>query len=406
MCLASDEGGGIDAVEANSTFIHVVGLRAIDGQEMAAGLTKVVWSPRSNISLYGNTAPVTMYQNQGVIMGLGTDWTLSGSMNMLRELQCADYLNREHYGHFLSDRELWLMATGHGAIATHSDDFLGVLRAGLVADIAIFHNPDPTSVSAHRAVLEAHTDDVILVLRGGEALFGDTAVMDAIPGLDSSCEALPEAHYCATPKSACVESEYGSSFAALAGENGSSYPLVACGDPVDEPTCVPSRPGEYDGSTGAADTDGDGISDGDDNCPFVFNPIRPVDGGVQADHDGDGDGDVCDPCPIAPDTTDCPVPNPLDRDGDLIENADDNCRRITIPNSSTSTTTMSAMCATAVRKRQTPATALSGHDLRGEDRPEHRRPGSTRRRRGDGSSRSCVLHAGYVVIRGVRRPRV
>ena len=44
---------------------------------------------------------------------------------------------------------------------------------------------------------------------------------------------------------------------------------------------------EYNGVT-ATDADGDGVEDAQDNCPSVFNPIRPVDGGVQADHDSDG----------------------------------------------------------------------------------------------------------------------
>ena len=43
-------------------------------------------------------------------------------------------------------------------------------------------------------------------------------------------------------------------------------------------------------SSGAPDADGDGISDRDDNCPAVANPM-------QSDADGDGVGDACDVCP-------------------------------------------------------------------------------------------------------------
>ena len=38
-------------------------------------------------------AMVTAYKQMGVTIALGTDWLPSGSMNMLRELQCADYMN-------------------------------------------------------------------------------------------------------------------------------------------------------------------------------------------------------------------------------------------------------------------------------------------------------------------------
>ncbi len=50
-------------------------------------------------------------------------------------------------------------------------------------------------------------------------------------------------------------------------------------------------------NTCTADTDGDGIPDGTDNCRFVHNPD-------QADRDGDGFGDACDACP---DDADCPM---------------------------------------------------------------------------------------------------
>jgi len=58
------------------------------------------------------------------------------------------------------------------------------------------------------------------------------------------------------------------------------------------------------------DSDGDGIPDGEDNCPFVFNPD-------QADMDGDGVGDACDNCVtvVNPDQT--------DTDGDGVGDACD-----------------------------------------------------------------------------------
>ncbi len=44
---------------------------------------------------------------------------------------------------------------------------------------------------------------------------------------------------------------------------------------------------------GLRDSDGDGIADINDNCPFMVNPN-------QADTDGDGAGDVCDLAPLDP----------------------------------------------------------------------------------------------------------
>ena len=59
------------------------------------------------------------------------------------------------------------------------------------------------------------------------------------------------------------------------------------------------------------DSDGDGLSDAFDNCPFVRNPD-------QSNIDGDGLGDVCDPDPNNP-------PNSEDVDGDGIVDVFDAC---------------------------------------------------------------------------------
>ena len=51
--------------------------------------------------------------------------------------------------------------------------------------------------------------------------------------------------------------------------------------------------GDPEGNVCDADDDGDGVLDGEDNCPLVENPPL-VPGGDQADVDNDGEGDACD----------------------------------------------------------------------------------------------------------------
>jgi len=88
-------------------------------------------------------------------------------------------------------------------------------------------------------------------------------------------------------------------------------------EPKPEPVTPPPAP--------PTDSDGDGIPNASDNCPNVFNPIRAIDGGVQADSDGDGDGDACDVCPLDANTTMCKMFDPNDRDHDGVSNTSDNC---------------------------------------------------------------------------------
>ncbi|MFN3202466.1 MAG: amidohydrolase family protein [Bradymonadia bacterium] len=316
LCLSSDMDGGVDLTEANSAFVHAVGLNALDGDVLATEGTAVVWSPRSNISLYGHTAPVTQFDNQGVLIGLGTDWTPSGSINMNRELACAAFLNDVHYGGHFSTWQLWRMATINNAAALAVDDAIGSLSEGLVADIAIYDGAgaeDPYSV-----IIDANVGDVSLVLRAGEPMYGDRALVQALGAM--GCDNVDDV--CGTDKTVCIDT--GASFAELQGANNNSYGLFFCDVPAGEPTCEPSRPGEFGGPE-ADDTDGDGVLNGDDNCPTVFNPVRPLDGETQGDIDNDSVGDACDVCPLDPDTDDCSPFDPLDRDRDGTPNDQDNC---------------------------------------------------------------------------------
>ena len=110
------------------------------------------------------------------------------------------------------------------------------------------------------------------------------------------------------------------------------YPLFFCKDtvPQNEPSCLPARPAAvksstiYTGTITADDKDGDGIPSSQDNCPAIFNPVRPMDGGHQADGDHDGIGDACDECADDP-TQSCDHPVGTDLDGDGTPNGTDNC---------------------------------------------------------------------------------
>jgi large repetitive protein len=310
-----------------TSMIHAIGLIAVDYGAMATAGTGLIWSPRSNLSLYGETARVTTAARFGVKIALGTDWMPSGSMNLLRELACADSFNATYLDHYFRDDQLWAMVTSTAASLTKTDDAIGVLKEGMLADISIFaaHGKPP-----FRSVIEAQAKDVALVMRGGKVLYGDDAVVSA---LAQTCDTVD---VCGAAKRVCVMTEVGKTYGALQAaaklKTGADiYPAFACDVPPSEPTCLPTRPLSVAGSTvftgvpSATDGDGDGIPDATDNCPRVFNPIRPLDNGVQGDADRDGLGDACDPCPVDASTTQCTAIDPNDRDHDGVPNATDNC---------------------------------------------------------------------------------
>ena len=275
---------------------------------MAKNDVKLIWSPRTNISLYGDTAQIALYKNMGVTIALGTDWVLSGSVNMLREMQCADFLNTYYYDKVLTDYDIWLAATYNVALALGYADITGDLKAGNVADIAIYKK---SNNDAHRTVIDAALKDVTAVILDGKLVYGDANIIE-----DSSAESFD---LCGVAKKINTKAT-GTSKSFKDIKKSDKYETFYCDKPTKEPTCIPMRPRPKDTTAqmttlyGAEsyrtnsyfsdpnDIDGDGIPNDQDNCPTVFNPIRPIDvkGGVakQADADGDGIGDACDPYPL------------------------------------------------------------------------------------------------------------
>jgi hypothetical protein len=323
LCVSSSDGGAKDLLGRRTAMIHSIALNAEDARTVANRRTAVIWSPRSNIDLYGHTAQIPMLDRAGVLVALGTDWSASGSMNMLRELRCADELNKRQFGGYLSDEDLWKMVTLNAALATGVVDTMGQLRVGLVGDIAVYQAGAAPERRGHGAVVRGEVKDVLLVLRGGLPLSGDANILEGLGQGDATCEKVD---MCGVQKRICAMRETGKKLADL--ETAATkpiYPLFFCDKPMDEPSCVPLRKGEFTGEVTEMDPDGDGLTGMDDNCPKVFNPVRPMDQGKQPDSDGDGVGDACDACPLDKDAMMCLAPDPMDRDEDGIPDTVDNC---------------------------------------------------------------------------------
>lgn len=280
-------------VTARTAIIHGVGLTATDVDTLHASGAMVIWSPRSNVALYGNTTGVTELKNAGVDLALGTDWLPTGSMNMLRELSCAASMSDKYFANAFSSKDLWTMATKNGAKAASFSGQIGELAPMAQGDVAVY---DGRSGKDYDAVVRAGVEDVHLVLRGGKVLYGDAAITSA---LGASCADLD---VCGEKRQACIDTP-GVTLAQIQSAVASIYPLFFCKDhaPDAEPSCVPYRD-SYPAGTSATDRDGDGVADAQDDCVDVFNPARPLDGATQADSDKDGVGDACDAKPLDPAT--------------------------------------------------------------------------------------------------------
>ena len=310
----------IGMVGPGQYYVHSSDATTSQLAQMAADGTGLIWSPRSNLALYGTTTPVEIADKLGVPWAIGTDWTPSGSMAPIGELTCAaEWLASK--GSPISDVSLWEKSTTDAARAVGADGVLGQLVAGMQADISVF-GWDRTP---YRAIITAEAADVRLVVVGGQARYGLSEYVTALSDTADWCEPLD---VCGESRSICVadgtSGEDADTLAdveatlnaALAGISmpsgyeyaGELYGLYSC---EAAPTCDLSSPA-------SGDADGDGIGDADDVCPDVFDPH-------QWDEDSDGAGDSCDDCPLTVEA-ECEG-GASDIDGDGVLNEDDNCPR-------------------------------------------------------------------------------
>ena len=156
------------AITEALTGIHAAGLNAGDLEIFGRLGGSMIWSPLSNLLLYGDTAQVRAAKEHGVPIALGSDWSPSGSKNLLGELKIARLFSAAQGGLF-SDFELVSMATRTPARILKWGSRLGSLEAGKIADLLV--------VSGRRGnpythLLTRRESDIQLVVIDGVPRYG------------------------------------------------------------------------------------------------------------------------------------------------------------------------------------------------------------------------------------------
>ena len=161
--------------------IHGTALDSSQFTQMASVNSELVWSPLSNLLLYGDTTDVVAAHQAGVSISISPDWGPSGSKNNLHELKVADMWNSNNLNGYFSNYQLVEMVTSNPADATGWAPFVGRIKADLYADLVVidtFHE-DP-----YRNLIEAIDADVALTVVQGKAVFGDVDIMQQLQGDD------------------------------------------------------------------------------------------------------------------------------------------------------------------------------------------------------------------------------
>ena len=156
------------------SVIHGVALTASNFAQLAHNGVGLIWSPRSNIALYGVTANVLAAKAAGVTMAIAPDWSPSGSNGMSEELRYAWQWNQEQHGPVFTAEELVAMATSKPAQLAGISDKAGALAAGNAADLIAYPRKGD---SPWMALVDADPGSVELVVVGGKPILGEPALM-------------------------------------------------------------------------------------------------------------------------------------------------------------------------------------------------------------------------------------
>ncbi len=169
---------GFGLLREETVIIHGTALTEEQLGRVSEAGAKLVWSPQSNLRLYGHTTRAAHAISLGVPVGLGSDWLPSGSPSLLSELKVARRVLRQQ-GASRTPKQLVEMVTKEAARIAGLQEFVGTLEAGKVADVLVLERrrEDPWE-----NVLDAERSWVELVAIGGNPVYGRPDLMQKLAG--------------------------------------------------------------------------------------------------------------------------------------------------------------------------------------------------------------------------------
>ncbi len=295
----------LGVLDHRTTIIHGVALGGPEWTALSFAGGHLVWSPRSNITLYGQTADIPGALSAGVNVALAPDWTESGSPHLLEEMKYARTIGDSLWGGALSPLLLTEMVTRNAADALGAGERIGRIAAGYAADLMVVPG---TTAAPYDSLLAAGPEDVALTVVSGRPMYGDPSLMDQFEFLSETedimigaaskrlavrivSHAIPDADVLTSDVIAALEAAY-----------AASYPPICCFLGIEADSCsrAPVAHGEsYEvvagrtlivESPGVLGNDFDGDSDtlqavlvnGPSHAAFTLE----AEGGFTYEHDG------------------------------------------------------------------------------------------------------------------------
>ena len=168
---------GRELFGSHTAIIHGTALTADDFRQMREVGSALIWSPRSNMELYGVTTDIPAALKEKVTIALAPDWSPTGSTNTLAEIGYASRYSREHLSRLLSDEELFQMSTSVPARIAHIEDMVGTIEAGHYADLFVLKGDTADPLTA---LANAQPQDVQFVMISGVPLYGNEKLMSEL----------------------------------------------------------------------------------------------------------------------------------------------------------------------------------------------------------------------------------
>ncbi len=154
--------------------IHCVALEAEDFDILKKYEASIVWSPLSNYLLYGQTARIRCAKDSGLLIALGSDWSPTGSKNLLCELKIAHLINNELDEPF-TKKELVSMVTRNAAKILKWDKHIGTIEKGKIADLVVINGQKGPP---YQGLIDARETSITFVVIDGIPRYGQKRLMD------------------------------------------------------------------------------------------------------------------------------------------------------------------------------------------------------------------------------------
>lgn len=170
----SQDGVGVlerlGCLDDHCLLIHCIGFSDADIAKVAKAGASISWCPASNTFMFNVTCKIRKMLKAGINIGIGTDSTHTGSINLLEEMRFARQIYRDMYGEDLNAKTIFSMVTLNPAKAFRMEKRLGTLEPGKLADILVTKAriDDP-----YENLAQLPMEDIELLVMEGRPLYGE-----------------------------------------------------------------------------------------------------------------------------------------------------------------------------------------------------------------------------------------